>query len=300
MNAHISPTDLHVLDAEPRVQDLRLAEALEFSQPIDIRKLVRRNANELSTYGEVFATVAKTTPNGGRPGEEFWLNEPQSILICMFSRTDKAAQVRAEIVRVFMEWRRGRRAGGISAEQLLEFPHEDGPLSIHLAKLATLRECRMIHGARAAARLWVKLGLPQVIDSVVAAVDDGQACLAHLLGAVAIFDPDFGRHRAVRDMIASALEDALDIEQALRERFGVRVIKGREEGFLVVNNAGTMKPIFAGSPWADGRHVASLRKLPGTHPAKANFPIGQQRGTFVPADYLDRMEPPTGTEIVKA
>src|SRR5690349_18807032 len=109
MTVHIAPTDLKLLDSEPRVQDLRIAEALEFQNPLDIRKLIRRNADELQKHGGFFATVAKNgDPMGrGRPGEEYWLNEPQSILVCMFARTDRAAEVRAEIISVFIAWRRG-------------------------------------------------------------------------------------------------------------------------------------------------------------------------------------------------
>ena len=50
--------DLTVLDDEPRVIDLRIAEALEFERPRDIRKLVERNADELGRYGALRHHVA--------------------------------------------------------------------------------------------------------------------------------------------------------------------------------------------------------------------------------------------------
>ncbi len=92
---------LTVLDGEPRVHDLALAERLEFSQALDIRKLIKRNEAKLLNFG-VLATVAKTSNDqGGRPTTEFYLNQKQSIFVCMKSETDKAFDVQVEIVRVF-------------------------------------------------------------------------------------------------------------------------------------------------------------------------------------------------------
>ena len=145
MTVHISTEDLRVLDDGPRVRDLRLAEALEFERPRDIRKLIERNTNELERYGVICATVAQnaegSSPRGvansdevcctvqqnhpdtsedeeatepakrgrGRPGREYWLNEEQALLVSMLARTDKAADVREMLVRAFMAWRAAHR-----------------------------------------------------------------------------------------------------------------------------------------------------------------------------------------------
>jgi hypothetical protein len=121
----LSLSDLNTaLDAEPRILDVMLAERLGFSRPVDIRKLISRNFSELRAYGEVYATMAqtssqlgevftqsvKTSAKGGRPSTAFYLNESQALLICMFSRTPKAAQVRKAIIDVFMAYRRGQLA----------------------------------------------------------------------------------------------------------------------------------------------------------------------------------------------
>lgn len=112
MNALITLNDLHVIDDEPRVQDLRLAEALGFLLPYDIRKVIRRNAAELQRYGAIFATTAKNTdPRGrGRPGTEYHLTEGQALLVCMFAETERAADVRQALIEVFMAWRKGQMA----------------------------------------------------------------------------------------------------------------------------------------------------------------------------------------------
>lgn len=93
-------------DEEPRILDLRLAVRLGYDRPSDIRELVGRNVEELRSYGDIFRTVRKN-PGPGRPGKAYWLNEGQALLICMFSRTPRAAAVRREVITVFMAWRRG-------------------------------------------------------------------------------------------------------------------------------------------------------------------------------------------------
>lgn len=116
MNALITLADLRKIEDEPRVHDLRLAEALGFARPRDIRKLIDRSAAELCRYGEVCATVAQTSLKGGRPTREYHLNEGQALLLCMFSATDRAADVRHQLITVFMSWRRGAMAPAPLAE----------------------------------------------------------------------------------------------------------------------------------------------------------------------------------------
>ena len=99
--------DLADHDGEPRVQDLRLAEALEFNRPRDIRQLIDRNREELERYGPLRCRTA-TPPNGGPTLSEYWLNEPQALIICMKSEAPRAADCRQEIIEVFMAWRTGK------------------------------------------------------------------------------------------------------------------------------------------------------------------------------------------------
>lgn len=103
----LSKTDLKIINDEPRIHDLHLADALGFEQLRDIRKLIARNFQEMKSLGKVCATVAQTLPQGGRPGTEYYLNEAQALLICMFARTERAAEVRKQVIDVFMAWRRG-------------------------------------------------------------------------------------------------------------------------------------------------------------------------------------------------
>lgn len=82
--------DLRLVKNAPRVLDIRLAEALEFAQSRDIRKLIQTNLNELAGYSEVCAVATQTSEQGGRPGKEYWLTEEQALLICMRSDAPRA------------------------------------------------------------------------------------------------------------------------------------------------------------------------------------------------------------------
>jgi hypothetical protein len=103
---------------EPRVRDLELAEWLGFERQRDIRQLIERNLEELGTHGGVVVApigggglrygAANPPRKGGRPGLEYWLNEQQALLICMFSRTAEAAAVRKQVIDLYVAWRRGQ------------------------------------------------------------------------------------------------------------------------------------------------------------------------------------------------
>lgn len=92
----------------PRVLDIELAERLWVADLHKIRTLIRDNLDELRAFGEVSARRAETTARGGRPGTTYYLNEEQALLVCILSRTERAKQVRAMLIKVFVAWRRGR------------------------------------------------------------------------------------------------------------------------------------------------------------------------------------------------
>lgn len=308
MALSITSNDLSILDDEPRVQDLRLAEALGFERPRKIRELITRNEPELSRYGsllgaqaprrgaqepEVCGTVPQNTdPKGrGRPGLEYWLNEAQALLICMFSRTDQAARVRRELVEVFMAWRRGRAlpAGGLPP---VAFPAGEEAIALLQAKLALLREARMTHGPRAAARLWPALGLPAVHESMIVEADDGRACLRTLL-ASAMSEDDPTSMFTLGRFLASALDgDEQDAGELGRR--GLRVCgEGPGRGVVVANFTPFLASVFRDTNWRKGGWRGALRRLAGSQPHGAQrFGHATQRGTFIPEALIDELSPP--------
>jgi predicted ArsR family transcriptional regulator len=87
-------------DGQPRTRDLDLAERLKIVRPYEIRRTIERHREELEMHGEII--VCRTNNNGGpgRPGKAYWLNEGQALVLCAFSRTAKAAQLRKQLVDV--------------------------------------------------------------------------------------------------------------------------------------------------------------------------------------------------------
>ncbi|MGG3814199.1 hypothetical protein ABEV34_21505 [Methylorubrum rhodesianum] len=89
------------INGEPRIEDLRLAEALGFSLPRMIRKLIRRHLEALRQFGEVCAKWNKPTDRGGRPSQTYWLSKRQALYITAKSDTERAALVTVQMVEVF-------------------------------------------------------------------------------------------------------------------------------------------------------------------------------------------------------
>ena len=102
------PLTVHEIEGEPLVLDTDLAEALGFDRPRVIRQLIERNRDELEGYGGLQWCAANPGPLGGRPGRAYYLNEEQALLICMLSRTPRAKAIRAEVIRVYQAWRKGK------------------------------------------------------------------------------------------------------------------------------------------------------------------------------------------------
>ena len=111
MTALLSLSDLNTtINHEPRVRDTRLGEALGMAQPLNIRATIAANLDELKGFGLVHAEREPIVSGKGRTQEAtaFYLNEPQALLLCMFSRTERAAEVRKALIDVFMAHRRGQ------------------------------------------------------------------------------------------------------------------------------------------------------------------------------------------------
>jgi hypothetical protein len=101
---------LHQIEQEPRIRDTDLGTALGLDRPRKIRELIERNILELQGYGQAprRGALVERPDRGSIEVMEYWLNEPQALLICMFARTDRAAEVRRQVIEIFMAWRHGR------------------------------------------------------------------------------------------------------------------------------------------------------------------------------------------------
>lgn len=112
---------------EPRIMDLRLAEALGFGRLYDIRKLIRRHIDTLRTFGEVCATWRKPSGKGGRPSQTYWLSKRQALFITAKSDTERAAHVTVRMVEVFDEVTSG--APGAVSGRRRQYPAYPRPVS---------------------------------------------------------------------------------------------------------------------------------------------------------------------------
>ncbi|MBB4287687.1 hypothetical protein GGD88_003442 [Roseospira goensis] len=106
----LSLSDLDTTANEPRILDVRIGERLGMAQPLNIRKTIESNVDELRRYGPIHAAREKVQIGSGaiREISAYHLNEGQTLLLCMLSRTARAADVRQEVIEVFMAWRRGQ------------------------------------------------------------------------------------------------------------------------------------------------------------------------------------------------
>jgi hypothetical protein len=105
----LTVSDLDAVDGEPRILDLTVAKRLGFVRPRAVRQLIERSRIELETYG-LIATRCGAYRN--QQFTEYWLNETQALLVCVLSRTERAAEVRRALIAVFTAWRRGQLASG--------------------------------------------------------------------------------------------------------------------------------------------------------------------------------------------
>ncbi len=105
-NSHLTINDLQVIEDEPRIKDIVLGERLGLERPRKIRETIQSNLSEILSFGS--APLQRANEKVGcmmRPMSAYYLNEAQALLLCMFSRTAKAAQVRKELIDVYMAYR---------------------------------------------------------------------------------------------------------------------------------------------------------------------------------------------------
>lgn len=132
---------LTVLSGEPRVYDIILGERLGFDRPINIRNMIKRNMDKLQTFGPL--SIVERVINGGN-AREFYLNQKQSIFICMKSETDRAFDVQVEIVRVFDAYLNGelKSDATIASQPRLHFALRGALRAFDLAKDAWGKQSR--------------------------------------------------------------------------------------------------------------------------------------------------------------
>jgi hypothetical protein len=111
-------TALTVIEGDARIADKHLQQVLGYARINDLHRVIRKHEDELADYGPMLCRSGKAS--SGQTTIAYYPNEAQATLICMFARTDRAAQARKVIVEVFTAWRRGQLEG-IAAPQVDPF-----------------------------------------------------------------------------------------------------------------------------------------------------------------------------------
>lgn len=95
-------TDLDLSNpTDPRVSDVKLAEALGYERPRVIRELIERHRSSLETFGEIRRIVRRNPRKAGRPAAGYDLNRKQALFVCTKAETPQATAVTIALVEVF-------------------------------------------------------------------------------------------------------------------------------------------------------------------------------------------------------
>lgn len=107
-NTNIITPKMH--EGELRILDTDLAVRLEFADPAQIRKLIKRHEGSLAQMGVISTVEITTGTKGGRPGTAYYLNRKQAIFITAKSETAEATDITIEIIHRFDAYERGEIA----------------------------------------------------------------------------------------------------------------------------------------------------------------------------------------------
>lgn len=109
---------LQLVNDEMRIHDLELAAKLRYSRRTKIRDLIKRHADELARYGVIATVETNSEVAGGRPFEEFYLNEGQAIRIATLADTLDTAEVCGMVVKAYAEHRHSLKFNAASTPDL--------------------------------------------------------------------------------------------------------------------------------------------------------------------------------------
>lgn len=230
--------DIAIMDieGEARARDLDIADRLGFERPRKIRELIERNLEELQRYGLTPHRGAPIVSGKGRVSDvqEYWLNEPQALLIAMRSDAELAPAVREMLIRVFMAWRHGRGAPAFDEAKIARIAGEATVAAIN-AMLPT-----MIAEAVASGEFAIGKGYTagQVVDLAKVSGANGMRGLdkfvsgrlvsAHVARGVAMREGRLGKRAArlfdpttCRVWLAEGGRDAIERRVAARRGQGV-------------------------------------------------------------------------------
>jgi hypothetical protein len=100
---------LRIIEGEPRWLDFDVAEWIGLSDRDEFRRRARKSESTLSKLGVIVSFPITPGTAGGRPSEEYWLNEKQCYyLIARSQQTPRAEEVTIAIIEAAYAFRHGR------------------------------------------------------------------------------------------------------------------------------------------------------------------------------------------------
>lgn len=207
----------------------------------------------------------------GKPRQQYQLTRDGFTLITMGFTGRAAMAWKIRFIEAFNAMEAELRSRDEAPE--LEADAELGPRDW----LAMIREARLLGGIAAGRRIWAMSPLPPLsapqAQIAAATAEEGRACLAHVLA----HEPAPGV--TVADLIAEAEAGAFDSARALA---GLGLRRHEAGLFVAQSRIAGLEALFAGSPWAGGRHRAALLALPGAAVEQRTLLGTVARGVSVP------------------
>ena len=124
----LTRADLVTIEGEARVLDLRLADALGFKAPREIRRLIKRYLRQLGAVGTLCHRATKSASGMGRPGFEYWLNRAQTGFVITRSETPRALAATLEILSIWEAYEAGELVPASSVALVPATPTADAIL----------------------------------------------------------------------------------------------------------------------------------------------------------------------------
>lgn len=125
---------LHDIDGEPMIEDMELAHRLGYSQPRDIRKIIKRMIETGDLRSQDYR--AKSSRSVGGESVVFHLSEAGSLHVATRSETENARDIRHQLIDVFIEYRQGNLP---TTHQIKSV----GPLELKAKESTALLQCFM-------------------------------------------------------------------------------------------------------------------------------------------------------------
>jgi len=223
-----------------------------------------------------------TVPTPGGPQEVVVISEPGVFRLIFTSRKAEAERFKRWLAHEVLP--QLRRTGRFDMNDEPADIVGSDPLAVVTAKLALVREARMLFGHQQARTIWKQLNLPTIpLDEAETPIGEAMHVLWTILGS----DPGVPG-KTVKSLLLDAMDDD-DTAKATLKLCGVRPMEmDGEPGFWIANRARHIAQALEGTGWAKMTWRLALKRLSGARSGGVHSTDGfAQAGVWLPERYLD-------------